>query len=73
MPVSEEVFKFKGVWNSLFGLLVRRSIRKAHRRHIEALKRSQSANKGALNETSRLSDSIVLMVVHAKGFDGARR
>lgn len=37
--VSEEVFKFKGVWNSAFGLLARRAIRKAHRKHIEAFKR----------------------------------
>jgi hypothetical protein len=37
--VSEEVFKFKGVWNVAFGLLARRAIRKAHRRHIEAFKR----------------------------------
>jgi len=37
--VSEEVFKFKGVGSWLFGLLARRAIRKAHRRHIEAFKR----------------------------------
>jgi hypothetical protein len=36
---SEEVFKFKGLWNSAFGLLARRGIRKAHRGHIEAFKR----------------------------------
>ena len=37
--VSEEVFRFKGIWNSAFGLLARRAIRKVHRRHIEAFKR----------------------------------
>ena len=37
--VSEEAFKFKGVWNSVFGLLARPAIRKAHRGHIEAFKR----------------------------------
>ena len=36
--VSEELFEFKGVWNKLFGLLARPAIRKAHRKHIEALK-----------------------------------
>jgi hypothetical protein len=36
---SEEVFKFKGVLNAVFGLLARHAIRKAHRRHIEAFKR----------------------------------
>lgn len=46
--VSEEVFKFKGVWNLLFGLLARRSIRKAHRRHIEAFKRfAERQQRGA--------------------------
>jgi hypothetical protein len=37
--VSEEIFRFKGLWNSAFGLLARRAIRKAHRGHIEAFKR----------------------------------
>jgi hypothetical protein len=37
--VSEEVFTFKGVFNTLFGMFARASIRKAHRRHIEAFKR----------------------------------
>lgn len=37
--VSEEVFKFKGVWSWVFGLLARRAIRKAHRTHMEAFKR----------------------------------
>jgi hypothetical protein len=37
--ISEEEFKFKGLWSIAFGLLARRAIRKAHRRHIEAFKR----------------------------------
>ena len=37
--VSEEEFTFKGFWSRLFGLFARRSIRKAHRKHIEAFKR----------------------------------
>jgi len=36
--VSEEVFKFRGILNTAFGLLARRAIRKAHHRHIEAFK-----------------------------------
>jgi hypothetical protein len=37
--VSEEEFTFKGFWSRLFGLFARGSIRKAHRKHIEAFKR----------------------------------
>lgn len=37
--VSEEVFRFKGLVNRIFGLLARRAIRNAHRRHIRAFKR----------------------------------
>jgi hypothetical protein len=36
---SEEVFTFKGLWNTAFGFLAQAAIRKAHRRHIEAFKR----------------------------------
>jgi|SRR5947208_3617425 len=37
--VSEEVFRFKGPVNKLFGLIAQRAIRAAHRRHMEAFKR----------------------------------
>lgn len=37
--VSEEEFTFKGFWSRIFGLFARGSIRKAHRKHIEAFKR----------------------------------
>jgi hypothetical protein len=43
---SEEVFKFKGVWNSVLGLLGRRAIRKAHRTHIEAFQRFAERQRG---------------------------
>jgi hypothetical protein len=33
------VFCFKSFWSKAFGLLARRSIRKAHRGHMEAFKR----------------------------------
>jgi len=36
---SEEVFRFKGFLNRVFGLVAQKSIKKAHRRHIEAFKR----------------------------------
>ena len=36
--VSEEVFRFKGLFNTLFGFVAQGSIRKVHRRHIEAFK-----------------------------------
>jgi Polyketide cyclase / dehydrase and lipid transport len=45
--VSEEVFKFKGIWNSVFGLLARPAIRKAHRGHIEAFKRFAEPQPGS--------------------------
>lgn len=37
--VSEEEFKFKGLWSRVFSLFARPAIRKAHRKHIEAFKR----------------------------------
>ncbi len=37
--VSEETFSFKGLFGRLFGFLGRRSIRRAHRRHMESFKR----------------------------------
>src|SRR5437899_2684920 len=37
--VSEEVFSFKGLVGKVFGFLAQKSIRYAHRRHIEAFKR----------------------------------
>jgi Polyketide cyclase / dehydrase and lipid transport len=36
---SEEVFRFKGLWNTVFGFVAQAAVRKAHRRHIEAFKR----------------------------------
>jgi hypothetical protein len=36
---SDEVFTFKGLWNTVFGFLAQPAIKKAHRRHIEAFKR----------------------------------
>jgi hypothetical protein len=36
---SEQVFKFKGLWNAACGMLARGAIRKAHRGHMEAFKR----------------------------------
>jgi hypothetical protein len=37
--ISEEIFSFKGLFNKLFGLLARHSIRSAHRHHMESFKR----------------------------------
>ena len=37
--ISEEVFRFKGLFHKLLGLVARSTIRKAHRRHMEAFKR----------------------------------
>ena len=37
--VSEEEFTFESFWSRLFGLFARGSIRKVHRKHIEAFKR----------------------------------
>ena len=37
--VSEEVFRFHGLFNTLFSFLARNTIRKHHRRHIESFKR----------------------------------
>ncbi|HVR41692.1 MAG TPA: SRPBCC family protein [Thermoanaerobaculia bacterium] len=36
---SDELFRFKGVFNGLFGIFARRSIRNAHRRQMESFKR----------------------------------
>jgi hypothetical protein len=36
--VSEEVFRFEGLFNTLFGFFAQGAIRKAHRRHMEAFK-----------------------------------
>jgi len=37
--ISEEIFSFKGLFNKVFGLLARHSIRSAHRHHMESFKR----------------------------------
>jgi hypothetical protein len=37
--VSEEVFLFHGLFNTLFGFLGQSTIRKQHRRHMESFKR----------------------------------
>ena len=37
--ISEEEFRFKGLFNRIFGVLAQSAIRKAHRRHMEAFKR----------------------------------
>jgi hypothetical protein len=37
--VSEEVFRFHSVFNTLFGFLALSTIRKHHRRHIQSFKR----------------------------------
>jgi uncharacterized protein YndB with AHSA1/START domain len=37
--VSEEIFTFKGLLGKVLGLFAGRAIKRAHRRHIEALKR----------------------------------
>jgi hypothetical protein len=37
--VSEQTFRFRGMLRRVFGLLGRGSIRRAHRRHIQAFKR----------------------------------
>jgi hypothetical protein len=37
--VSEEVFRFHGVFNTLVGFLAQSTIRNHHRRHIESFKR----------------------------------
>jgi hypothetical protein len=36
--VSEEVFRFKGMFNTVFGLFAHNAIRKAHLLHIESFK-----------------------------------
>jgi Polyketide cyclase / dehydrase and lipid transport len=40
---SEEVFSFKGLFNTLFGFLARGAIKKAHRKHMDAFKRFAEA------------------------------
>ena len=42
--ISEEVFSFKGLFNKVFGFLAQRTIRNAHRRHMEAFKRFAEAH-----------------------------
>jgi hypothetical protein len=37
--ISEEVFTFKGLFNKMFGLLVQKHIKSAHRRHMDSFKR----------------------------------
>ena len=37
--ISEELFRFKGALNKVFGFFAQRAIRNAHRRHMEAFKR----------------------------------
>jgi len=37
--ISEEIFRFKGAFNKMFGLLARWAIKHAHRRHMESFKR----------------------------------
>jgi len=37
--VSEEIFRFKGIFNNVVGLLARVAIKRAHRRHMESFKR----------------------------------
>jgi len=41
---SAEVFRFRGMFNKIFGLLAQSSIKKAHRKHMEAFKRFAEAN-----------------------------
>jgi hypothetical protein len=37
--ISEEIFRFKGAFNKVFGFVARGAIKRAHRRHIESFKR----------------------------------
>ncbi len=37
--ISEEVFRFQGLFGRVIGVLARRTIRRTHRRHIEAFQR----------------------------------
>jgi hypothetical protein len=37
--ISEQVFRFKGAFNKVFGFLARGAIKGAHRRHMESFKR----------------------------------
>jgi uncharacterized protein YndB with AHSA1/START domain len=46
--VSEEVFSFHGLFNTLFGLLAQNTIRKHHRQHIESFKRFAEDTMSAL-------------------------
>jgi hypothetical protein len=41
----EQVYRFKGLFNKVFGFLARRTIKKAQRRHMEAFKRFAEAQK----------------------------
>jgi hypothetical protein len=45
--LSEEVFRFKGLYNKLLCYLARGAITKAHRRHMEAFKRFAKSRVGA--------------------------
>ena len=37
--ISEDTFRFKGLYGWAMGLMARQAIRRAHRRHVEAFKR----------------------------------
>ncbi len=45
--ISEEIFSFRGLFNKVFGLLARRSIRNAHRHHMESFKRFVEQRSGS--------------------------
>ena len=42
--ISEEVFTFKGFFNSIFGLFAGKAIKSVHRRHIEDFKKFAEKN-----------------------------
>lgn len=44
--VSEETFRFKGIFGSILGYVAQRAIRSAHRRHMESFKRFAEASGG---------------------------
>jgi len=46
--ISEETFRFKGIFNKFFGLFARGAIKRAHRRHMESFKRF-AESQGALS------------------------
>jgi hypothetical protein len=43
--LSEEVFRFKGFFNKIFGFLAQSSIKKVHRHHMESFKRFAEAHQ----------------------------